>query len=131
MNKFYLAVCVSAGFLLVGSVSDASAQQPAHYYPARPTFSPYLFYNQFNGTGLPNYYTFVRPAQIYSDYAARTRPSYYAESQRQSLISQQQVAEIVDNKIRERLTTGVGAASQAATFQNTSHYYPVQQTRRR
>ncbi len=131
MNKFYLAVCVSAGFLLFSSAADVSAQHPAHYYPARPTFSPYLLYNQFNGTGLPNYYSFVRPAQIYNDYASRTRPSYYAESQRQSLISQQQVAEIVDNQIRERLTTGIGAASQAATFQNTSHYYPQQPPRRR
>ncbi|WP_372718236.1 hypothetical protein [Novipirellula sp.] len=131
MNKFYLAVCVSAGFLLGGNASNVSAQQPAHYYPARPTFSPYLFYRQFNGTGLPNYYTFVRPREIYNDYVSRTRPSYYAESQRQSLITQQQVSDIVDNQIRERLTTGVGAASQAATFQNTSHYYPRQLGRRR
>ncbi|EMI20493.1 secreted protein [Rhodopirellula maiorica SM1] len=131
MKKFYLAVCVAAGFLLGGNASSASAQQPAHYYPARPTFSPYMFYRQFNGTGLPNYYTFVRPREIYRDYITRSRPSYYAESQRQRVISQDQVSEIVDNQIRERLTTGVGMASQAASFQNTSHYYPRTPVRRR
>ena len=59
------------GVLMALACQHAQAQRPAHYYPSRPTFSPYLLYNQVNLTGIPNYYTFVQPATQYRDFLQR------------------------------------------------------------
>ncbi len=131
MKKRYFVWGLLAALLIIGSSSEAQAQRPAHYYPARPTFSPYLFYRQFNATGLPNYYTQIRPAnRFYQEFVARSRAAPRIEA-RQTLIGERHVAEIVENQLRQRATTGIGQPSIPAQFMDTSHYYPATPIRRR
>ena len=130
MNKIIAATFISSVIVLL-TTSTVSAQNPAHYYPARPVFSPYLFYGQFNGTGIPNYYTFVRPGQIYQEYASRRQTGNFDGDQRQRLISENQVEAIVDNQLRQRLSSGVGSTTLPAGFQDRSHFYPRPQAKRR
>lgn len=112
--------------------SSADAQYGVgRYQPARPTFSPYLFYGQFNGTGIPNYYTFVRPGQIYQEYIHRNALTPNPGNDRQSLITEQQVSQLIDTQLRQRQTTGVGTNAVPASFQNTSHFFPVPRIQRR
>lgn len=124
-------VCFLLGMLFVGGMADsAQAQQPSHYYPARPTFSTYLLYRQFNATGVPNYYQYVRPSTQYRDFLTR-RPPSTAGSRRQTLSVEQQVATALENQLRQRSTTGIGRPSVAAQFNDTSHFYPPTPTTRR
>lgn len=131
MNKRYFVWGLFAALLLIGSSESAQAQRPAHYYPARPVFSPYLYYGQFNSTGLPNYYTQVRPqTTFYRDFLSRAHAAPRALD-RQSLMGERQVAEIVENQLRQRLTTGIGQPSVQARFLDTSHFYTNPASRRR
>lgn len=129
MKKQYLIWSTLAVLFVVGLATESQAQRPAHYYPTRPTFSPYMFYRQFNGTGLPNYYTFVRPRSIYRDFLKREQAPSVQRNQR--LINEGDVSVIVDNALRERATTGIGQAAQAGRFMDTSHFYPSAATQRR
>ncbi len=101
--------------------SQAQAQRPAHYYPARPTFSPYLLYRQINLTGIPNYYTYVRPATQYRDFLVRSQPS---PRSRQRLVGDSDaVARIIERELRQRPSTGIGAAAIPARYGDYSHFY--------
>ncbi len=113
---------VAAGLMMALLAQQAEAQRPAHFYPARPTFSPYLLYRQVNLTGIPNYYSYVRPATAYRDFLTRSQETY-RPGQRQTLISEQAVARIVTEQLRERGTTGIGAAAVPAVYGNYSHFY--------
>ena len=121
-------LCVVAGLLIALACQDADAQRPAHYYPARPTFSPYLLYNQVNLTGIPNYYSYVQPATQYRDFLSRAQPTNRGTG-RETLVSEQAVARIIQQELRERSTTGIGAAAVPASYGNYSHFYSRPQGR--
>ncbi len=121
MRKIKL-VCFGLAVLLVTAMAQEShAQRPAHYYPARPTFSAYLLYQQFNGTGIPNYYQYVRPETQFRDFIVRN-PAVLAD-RRQVLTVEQQVQQVLQTQLRQRVTTGIGQPSIPAQFGDTSHFY--------
>ena len=120
---------ILAGLFVIAISDSAEAQRPAHYYPARPTFSPYLFYRQFNATGLPTYYTQIQPAnRYYQDFISRSHVAPRIQA-RTPLLSEQ-VTEILENQLRQRPTTGVGQPAVPAQFMNTSHYFQSGRPRR-
>jgi hypothetical protein len=120
--KFKL-VCGVMTLLLVAALAEQShAQRPSHYYPARPTFSTYLLYRQFNGTGIPNYYQYVRPATQFRDFVNRTTETG-RRTTTQVLDVERQVERALESQLRQRPTTGVGRAAIPAQFGNTSHFY--------
>jgi hypothetical protein len=61
MKRFTLAATVGAVLSLVTCWAETSHAQVRRYTPATPTISPYLNLTRFNGGGLPNYYSLVRP----------------------------------------------------------------------
>ena len=111
-----------AALLVIVSSQGASAQRPRKFQPARATFSPYLLYSQFNGTGIPNYYSYVRPARDARDFVQRVQ----SVSQRQPLTTdiEQAVDSALDEKLRQRQTTGSGQPFMPALFNDRSHFYP-------
>jgi len=129
MRKINLVCFLVTAFLTVAACQETHAQRPAHYYPARPTFSTYLLYRQLNATGIPNYYQYVRPATQFRDFIGRSEAR--TTSARQTLSVEGQVSEILDNQLRQRATTGIGQASVPARFNDTSHFYGPRATRRR
>lgn len=129
MRKIKLVCLPLAVLLLTAMAQESHAQRPAHYYPARPTFSAYLLYRQFNGTGIPNYYQYVRPERSFSDYVTRNPPQL--ANRRQVLTVQQQVEQVLDTQLRQRLTTGIGQPSVPAQFGDTSHFFERPEPRRR
>lgn len=130
MRMINVACGVLAALFMIGAATSASAQRPAHYYPTRPTFSAYLLYNQFNGTGIPNYYSFVRPEQNFRDYSRTVER--FPTGQRQPVATvEEQVGRALDNQLRQRASTGVGAAAVPARYGDTSHFFPRTPPRRR
>ncbi len=117
-----MVACLAAGFVMATAASSAQAQRPAHYYPSRPTFSPYLLYRQLNLTGIPNYYSYVQPATQYRDFLIRgqTRP---AAARRESLIGAREIANMVERRLEQRPSTGIGAPAIPARYGDYSHYY--------
>lgn len=117
-----LACCVMA--LVAVSAVQSHAQRPAHYYPARPTFSTYLLYRQFNGTGIPNYYQYVRPATQFRDYVNNVPLSPAAGRRTTQILDiEQQVERALETTLRQRPTTGIGEVSVPAQFGNTLQFY--------
>jgi hypothetical protein len=113
--------CLVAGSVMAMAASQAQAQRPAHYYPARPTFSPYFLYRQVNTTGIPNYYSFVEPAKQYRDFMVR-RPTTARRTE--SLIGDSKtVARLIERELRERPSTGIGAAAVPARYGDYGHFY--------
>lgn len=121
---------VGALAFVVVACQNATAQRPNHFTPARQTFSPYLLYNQVNSTGIPNYYTYVQPATQFRDFVNQIPPET-RRAPRQPLVNERAVARILDQQLRERATTGIGAASVPASFGNRSHYYTAPRRARR
>jgi hypothetical protein len=114
-------VCCIAAILLVTAMSPVTqAQRPGHYYPARPTFSTYLLYRQFNGTGIPNYYQYVQPATQFRDFVNRTEVT---AGRRQVLSVEQQVERAVETSLRQRETTGIGQIAVPAQFGDTGNFF--------
>lgn len=130
MRNINLPALVCAILFVAASCQSVDAQRPAHYYPARQTFSNYLLYRQLNGTGIPNYYSYVRPAQQNREFVSRAR-SYDSRGGRQSLNVEQEVARALESRLTQRLNTGVGQPAVPAQFGETSHFYRRPQTRRR
>jgi hypothetical protein len=124
MIRLSALAMVAATFLLGTAVAEAQFPRPAHYTPARPPLSPYFGYAQINTTGLPSYYTFVRPAQeaaaLYSRTYSRTNAYYTPPS---GALNESLIADMVVDRLEVRQTTGIGAPSVPATFQNRLHYY--------
>lgn len=123
-----LGLATAAMFVLCTWMSGEAQAQIGRtmYTPDRPTFSPYFGYFQANGTSVPNYYAFVRPGRQYQDRLLQEKyhntRAIMAENDRLSL----QTARITDDLTRRlsvRTSTGIGAPSQAATFQQYSHFY--------
>lgn len=122
MRKLHL-LAFALGLVFVVAVSPKTqAQRPARFYPARPTFSNFLLYRQLNGTGLPNYYSFIRPSTQYRDFLRRSnRPT---ARDRTTLSVEQEVARALESQLRQRVSTGIGQPSVPAQFNDTSHFYP-------
>jgi hypothetical protein len=127
MTSFHSKLLFATVVLLFSGTSSAWAQypRPSHYYPSRPPISPYFGYSQVNTTGVPSYYTFVRPAQeqaaLYSRTYSRTN-AYYAAPR--TAINESLIADMVVDRLDVRQTTGIGAPSVPATFQDRMHFYP-------
>ena len=127
MRKIQL-ICIALAIGFVIGMSDtAEAQRPGHFFPARPTFSSYLLYRQVNNTGIPNYYSYVRPANQNRTLRPATINS---TSRRQALSIEDEVAKVLESQLRQRVTTGIGQPSVAAQFGDTSHFYPRTQITR-
>ena len=126
-----IASCLLACLALAVTTQEAQAQRPAHYYPARPTFSTYLLYRQFNGTGIPNYYQYVRPAQTFRDFLVRNPPSTQRQQDNSLMTIRNEVTKTIESQLRQRATTGIGQPSIPAQFGETSHFYPRPRPRRR
>ncbi len=129
MRKINLVCLLLAALFVIAASQETHAQRPAHYYPARPTFSTYLLYRQLNSTGIPNYYSYVRPATQYRDFL--TRSEARDNSSRQTLSLEGEVARVLDSQLRQRATTGIGQPSVPARFNDTTHFYTQPATRRR
>ena len=129
MRKIYLVCFAAVALMMTAFAQESQAQRPAHFYPARPTFSSYLLYRQFNGTGIPNYYQYVRPETEFRDYVTRNPP--VLANRRQVLTVEQRVDQVLDSQLRQRLTTGIGNPSVPGQFNNTGHYYQRPAPRRR
>jgi hypothetical protein len=134
MTQFQFRVVASTLFLLFASSASAWAQypRPSHYYPARPPISPYFGYAQINTTGIPNYYTYVRPAQEQAALYTRTysrNNAFYTPPR--TGVNESLIADMVVDRLNVRETTGIGAPSTAATFQDRMHFYPAPVTGRR
>ncbi len=129
MSKISLTAVVFAALFVIASSQSAEAQRPAHYYPARQTFSNYLLYAQLNGTGIPNYYSYVRPANQFTEFLARSQNDLTRGPA--TLTVEQQVGRALDAQLRQRVTTGIGQASVPAQFGNTSHFYQQTTVQRR
>lgn len=127
MNARFLAGYAMAGLLVVGFCCQAQAQRPTHYYPARPTFSPYLLYGQLNTTGVPNYYSYVRPSVQFRDYLQRPAPQGDPRTQ---VLTQDRLETALENQLRQRPTTGIGQPNVPARFMESSHFYPQPTYRR-
>jgi hypothetical protein len=124
MKKIKIACGLLAALFVVGIADRASAQRPSHFYPARPTFSAYLLYKQFNATGIPNYYTFVRPEVNFRDYVRRTER--FPASQRQPVSNiEEQVGRALESQLRQRTSTGIGTPAVPARYGDTSHFFPT------
>jgi len=129
MRKINLVCCVMAALLATAMAQETHAQRPAHFYPARPTFSTYLLYRQVNGTGIPNYYQYVRPETQFRDFVQRDQSRL--NSRNQVLSVEAEVARAFDSQLRQRATTGIGQAAIPAQFGDTSHFYQRPEVRRR
>lgn len=127
MRKINLACCVMVALFVTAMAEQTHAQRPAHYYPARPTFSTYLLYRQFNATGIPNYYSYVRPETQYRDFLTRPTRDYG----RQTLTVEQEVSRVLETHLRQRTSTGIGQPAMSAQFGDTSHFYQRPNIRRR
>jgi hypothetical protein len=123
MRKINLACGLLATLFVIGIADRCSAQRPGHFYPARPTFSANLLYRQFNATGIPNYYYYVRPEQQIRDYLIQ--PQRGPDPQRQVLTNvEQEVGRVLESQLRQRTSTGIGRPRAAARFGDTSHFFP-------
>jgi hypothetical protein len=120
-SRYLRHVLLSVGFLLMTSAT-AWAQRPAHYYPLHAPLSPYLYYSAINTTGLPNYYTYIRPAQRFQSYLER-RPTDLARLETRVRLDESRVAEMIQRHLEVRETTGLGAPATPATFMDYSHYF--------
>ena len=129
MRKINLVCLLLAALFVIAACQQTHAQRPAHYYPARPTFSTYLLYRQINTTGIPNYYSYVRPETQYRDYLSRSQAR--SNSSRQTLSVEGEVSRILDSQLRQRASTGIGQPSIPARFNDTSHFYAPTRPRRR
>lgn len=119
LKKWLIAPLAIA--LLAGGVS--LGQQIRRYTPKSPTVSPYLNLLQNNNSGLPSYYSLVRP-QLQQRTINR-------EVQRQEHRQRQQLQRLGTRQesIQELVApTGTGgwfmATGQRAKFLGTSQFYP-------
>lgn len=130
ITRHLLGGLLAVGIFL-GSSGVAMAQRPAHYVPVKPPISPYFMYSEINTTGLPNYYTYLLPAQQYRNFVSKTDPNFARFEERITLAGDR-VEQLIERQLELRQTTGVGAPAAPATFMELSHFYnkPVGRKRR-
>ena len=118
-------------FVCAGNV--AWAQRPAHYFPLHQPLSPYLYYSAINTTGLPNYYTYIRPQTQFRAFLERRVSENLrgGETGGRIRLDENRVAEIVARQLEVRETTGLGATALHGTYMDYSHYFSQPATRRR
>ena len=116
-----LAVCLATPRF--AAAQRTTAQRSPVYSPQRPTISPYFGLFQYNTTGLPNYYAFVRPRQdLLSDLSRQAN-----RVERLELRSGERATAGGPGLLREP-NLGGGTTSRAATYLNLDPYYPLQRS---
>ncbi|EGJ32847.1 hypothetical protein LYNGBM3L_75450 [Moorena producens 3L] len=120
--KNLIFILFSIVFTLLASTASAQ-QNSSQYEPSTPTVSPYLnLLRRDNQGGLPNYYTFVRPAQQQQ----RTLRQINSRFNRQSSTLAQ-----LQNSIVEFSAPPTGSGSgfmlqgRRSGFQKYSHFFPL------
>ena len=118
-----LSLWVAAYGFTLFFTSASFGQQVRRYQPKTPTVSPYLNLLRFNDSGLPNYYSLVRPQQRQRAFNNQSR----LLSRRQAIT----VGRLQNDFQKGRLPiapTGTGSwfmkTSARSTFLDTSRFYP-------
>ena len=97
------------------------AQEMRRYRPNSPTVSPYVNLDRFNTSGLPNYYSLVRPFNNQRQINLQTQRLQRQQASTIERIEQQQAApEAVTGTGSRFLTSGSRAG-----YQNTLQFYPA------
>ena len=127
MSASKTASIICLGCLVACSATKRSdAQEIRRYQPATPTVSPYLSLGRFNTTGLPNYYTLVRPLNNQRQLNLRTQ-----RLQRQQATTIQRLER---RQLSPEAVTGTGSRfltpGSRAGYQNTLQFYPPVTLRR-
>lgn len=119
-RAFFAAVIAVASF---GYEQAAMAQSSAQYIPPRPAISPYFAYSAVNTTGLPNYYTYIRPAQQARTFFEKEQANR-ARDEARLILDERRLDDLSQRRVDQRSTTGTGTTAVAGAFQQYSHYYP-------
>jgi hypothetical protein len=90
-------ILLASAVLWLRMASASTAQSPTGYQPSTPTVSPYLNLFRNNGNGrlnspIPNYYSFVRPAE---------RQQQYNQGQQQVLQQQTQLISQLQQNVQQ------------------------------
>lgn len=101
-----------------------SAQELLRYQPSSPTVSPYLNLGRFNTSGLPNYYTLVRPLN-----RQRQVNTQAQRLQRQQGAALQRLERAVQpNLVVPQVSTGTSSqflnSGSRAVYRDTRQFYP-------
>ena len=124
-SKTAIVICLA---ILWGSLAAnrCQAQELKRYQPSRPTVSPYLNLNRFNASGVPNYYTLVRPFNNQRQINLQTQ-----RLQRQQAAA---IRGIQRTQVSPEAVTGTGSrfltSGSTAGYQNTLQFYPAISLRR-
>ncbi|MGE0756004.1 MAG: hypothetical protein AB7F89_19980 [Pirellulaceae bacterium] len=119
--------CGLMALLFLSGSQAVYGQRPAHYAPSRPVLSPYFFYSAINTTGLPNYYTYVRPAIQFEAFLQRSNVMA-GRADTRSRLTDGEVTSIVERQLRLRETTGAGAPALPGNYMDLSHFYGTSAT---
>ena len=124
-SKIAFLVC-GLSCLLVMTSRSSHAQQLRRYQPNSPTVSPYLNLARFNTSGLPNYYTLVRPLNNQRQVNLQTQRLQRQQGRTIQRLEQQQAAPAAVTGTGSRfLTQGTQGG-----YQNTLQFYPAVTLRR-
>ena len=117
-----LAIVGWAVTLLSPKLSDA--QELRRYQPTRPTVSPYLNLGRFNTSGLPNYYTLVRPLNRQRQVNTQAQ----RVQQQQALALQRLETAVRTGPVIPQVSTGTGSrfltSGSRVSYRDTRQYYP-------
>lgn len=110
--------------ILFGMPKFLQGQELRRYQPSSPTVSPYLSLGRFNTSGLPNYYTLVRPLN-----RQRQVNTQAQRLQRQQGLALQRLETAVQGAPAvPQVTTGTGSRfltpGSRVTYRDTRQYYP-------
>ena len=110
---------------LTAITTSATAQFPQRrYQPQTATISPYLNLLRVNPSGLPNYYSLVRPQLEFDSF--RRQQTVAVQQQQLALDALQSNAAQTDRFIRPTGTHGrFFDTGSTAGFMSPSHYYTV------
>lgn len=120
MRIAHTGFTASACLLALALVADAAHCQVQRYQPSTPTVSPYLNLTRTNLSGLPNYYSLVRP---------QLNQRAFNQQQLQTQARQAQTLDQLRADVQGSLTpTGKNAGfmtlGQSGAFLDTTRYYP-------
>lgn len=120
MRQLYLALATAIALLATASQAERVQAQVRRYQPARPTVTPYLNLLRTNTSGLPNYYSLVRP---------QLNQLEFNQQQRALDATQARTLSQLRTEVQESLTpTGKGAGfmtvERSGRFMNSAPYFP-------
>lgn len=120
MRQLYLALATATAMLAMISQAERVHGQVRRYQPARPTVTPYLNLLRTNTSGLPNYYSLVRP---------QLNQLEFNQQQRALEATQARTLSQLRTDVQQALTpTGKGAGfmtvDRSGRFLNSAPYFP-------